>query len=110
MRLPWVVGSHRANWMILSAVPIDAHTAQNWGLVLEVVAERDLLTRASQIALTLARSVPDIHPERPFVASAIGVPQLCRANVSKLARSLSPVMFNVQCSGFLDARQARRWG
>jgi enoyl-CoA hydratase/carnithine racemase len=45
----------RVAWMLLTAAPLDAATAERWGLVNEVVAPDALLTRAGEIAAQVAR-------------------------------------------------------
>lgn len=48
------VGSRRARQIITTGEPIDAATALKWGLVSEVVAHEDVLTRARQMALAIS--------------------------------------------------------
>ena len=52
--LPHLIGWQRASWMLLSSEWVDAHTAAAWGLVLEVVPDDELLTRATTAARTIA--------------------------------------------------------
>ncbi|GHF49659.1 enoyl-CoA hydratase [Deinococcus metalli] len=54
-RLPRVIGHGRAAHLALTAEPIDAPTAERWGLVTEVLDTPDaLFARAQQLALHLA--------------------------------------------------------
>jgi enoyl-CoA hydratase/carnithine racemase len=53
--LPNLIGWQRAAWMLLSSEWVDAHTAAAWGLVLEVVPDRELLARATSAARSIAQ-------------------------------------------------------
>lgn len=55
--LPRAIGARRARQMMLTAAPIDAQRAYDWGLVNEVVAPAELLARA--LALAEAMKVVD---------------------------------------------------
>jgi enoyl-CoA hydratase/carnithine racemase len=57
-RLPRCIGWNRAKWMILSAEPIAAEVAREWGLVLEVVNDADLRGAASRLAESYVRADP----------------------------------------------------
>jgi enoyl-CoA hydratase len=57
IRLPQTVGIDRARRMSLTGDYIDAETARDWGLVVEVVAHESLLGRAHEIAAAVA-SIP----------------------------------------------------
>ncbi len=57
IRLPQLVGLDRARRMSLTGDYIDAETARDWGLVVEVVPHESLLERARQVAATIA-SIP----------------------------------------------------
>jgi enoyl-CoA hydratase len=57
IRLPQLVGLDRARRMSLTGDYIDAETARDWGLVVEVVAHESLLERARALASTIA-SIP----------------------------------------------------
>jgi enoyl-CoA hydratase len=57
IRLPHLVGLDRARRMSLTGDYIDAETARDWGLVVEVVPHESLLERARAIAATIA-SIP----------------------------------------------------
>jgi len=48
----------RVAWMLLNAAPLDAATAECWGLVNEVVAPDALLARAGEIAARIAGCDP----------------------------------------------------
>lgn len=52
--LPRLIGTGRARRMSLTAEKIDATTALTWGLVTEVVAHEELLTRALALATTIS--------------------------------------------------------
>jgi enoyl-CoA hydratase len=57
IRLPQLIGIDRARRMSLTGDYIDAETARDWGLVVEVVPHESLLARARELAATIA-SIP----------------------------------------------------
>jgi enoyl-CoA hydratase len=57
IRLPQLVGIDRARRMSLTGDYVDADTARDWGLVVEVVPHEALVQRAREIAATIA-SIP----------------------------------------------------
>ena len=57
IRLPQLVGLDRARRMSLTGDYIDAETARDWGLVVEVVPHESLLPHAREVAATIA-SIP----------------------------------------------------
>jgi enoyl-CoA hydratase/carnithine racemase len=57
-RLPGAIGLRRARRLSMTGDVIDAHSAERWGLVTEVVAHGRLLERTMEIA----RSVAEIEP------------------------------------------------
>jgi enoyl-CoA hydratase len=57
IRLPQLVGIDRARRMSLTGDYIDAATACDWGLVVEIVPHESLLERARELAATIA-SIP----------------------------------------------------
>ena len=54
IRLPKLIGIDRARRMSLTGDYVDAETARDWGLVVEVVAHEALVDRAREIAATIA--------------------------------------------------------
>jgi enoyl-CoA hydratase len=54
IRLPQLVGIDRARRMSLTGDYIDAETARDWGLVVEVVPHESLVSRARQLAATIS--------------------------------------------------------
>jgi enoyl-CoA hydratase len=54
IRLPQLIGIDRARRMSLTGDYVDAKTARDWGLVVEVVAHEALVERAREIAATIA--------------------------------------------------------
>src|SRR5690606_28344677 len=54
-RLPRIIGAGRAKQMIFSGARVDARTAEDWGLVNEVVAAETLMQRAQELAGAIAR-------------------------------------------------------
>ncbi len=57
-RLPRLVGTGRALDLLLTGRILDAATAFQWGLVNEVVAHEQTLTRAKELATQLATAAP----------------------------------------------------
>ena len=57
IRLPQLIGIDRARRMSFTGDYIDAETARDWGLVVEVVPHEALLPRARELAATIA-SIP----------------------------------------------------
>jgi len=56
--LPEAIGIRRAKQLSLSGAFLDARTALDWGLVNEVVAHEQLLSRATEIARQIAANPP----------------------------------------------------
>lgn len=57
-RLPALIGAARAKQLIFSGSRLDAHTAERWGLVNEVLTADDLLPRAYALAEEIAANAP----------------------------------------------------
>jgi enoyl-CoA hydratase len=57
-RLPKIIGRARAKQMIFSGVPVDAHRAERWGLVNEVVPAADLDAKATELIEMICRNAP----------------------------------------------------
>lgn len=53
--LPWAVGERRAKQMMFTGTPVDAVTAERWGLVNEVVDLPQLHTRTQSVAQSIAQ-------------------------------------------------------
>lgn len=58
VNLAHAVGPSNAALMIMTGDPIDAATAERWGLVSRVVPQADLLTEARKIAAAIAARAP----------------------------------------------------
>ncbi|MDP1729769.1 MAG: enoyl-CoA hydratase/isomerase family protein [Devosia sp.] len=58
VNLAHAVGPSNAALMIMTGDPIDAATAERWGLVSRVVPRADLLTEAGRLAATIASRAP----------------------------------------------------
>ena len=56
--LPRVIGQARATHMTLTGEMVDAERALEWGMVSEVTAPEDLMTRALEIAEAIAKNPP----------------------------------------------------
>jgi enoyl-CoA hydratase len=63
IRLPQLIGIDRARRMSFTGDYIDAGTARDWGLVVEVVPHESLLTRARELAATIASLPSDVVRE-----------------------------------------------
>ena len=59
-KLPRLIGLSRAKQISFSGNPVLAQQADEWGLVNQVVAADQLLTRASQLATDMCQCVPHI--------------------------------------------------
>ena len=59
IRLPQLVGIDRARYMSLTGNFVDAATANDWGLVIEVTPHGELLNRAIEIATSIASLDPE---------------------------------------------------
>lgn len=55
-RLQRAIGPYRARELSLTATPLDAHTAEKWGLVNRVVPPTELLPTARDIAQAILRN------------------------------------------------------
>ncbi len=81
VRLPQLIGPDRARRMSFTGDYIDAQTAYDWGLVVEVVPHESLLPRALEIAAAVvsiperarARDPAHVRPDRrPFGTRGLG--------------------------------------
>jgi enoyl-CoA hydratase len=57
-RIPRLIGKSRALYMQLTGETISAELAKNWGLVIEVVDESDLILKTTNIAKTISTWSP----------------------------------------------------
>src|SRR5690606_41662460 len=57
-RLPQLIGKGRANELIMTAQMIDAPTALSYGLINHMVAQPELLDKANELALKIAKNAP----------------------------------------------------
>ena len=57
-RLPQLIGKGRANELIMTAQMIDAPTALSFGLINHMVAQPELLDKANELALKIAKNSP----------------------------------------------------
>ena len=58
VRLPQIIGAARAKKMVFTATPIDAATAEAWGLVTDVVPRAEVRASAFEIAELIAGRAP----------------------------------------------------
>ncbi|OED37522.1 enoyl-CoA hydratase [Chromatiales bacterium (ex Bugula neritina AB1)] len=73
-RLVNTVGAATAKKMMFTASPIDAETALQSGLVQEVVAEEDLLTRVTELADNIAANAPLTIRTMKYIATQVMPP------------------------------------
>lgn len=108
-RLPRAIGWQRAKWMILSAEPISAATALDWGLLVEVTDQAHLWAAAEGAARTLAR-VDDGTFERAkqLVAEAPrrGFDDLLEAEILALLAHAETPAFQAGLESFLSRKRA----
>lgn len=72
IRLPQLVGLNRARQMSLTGNFLDARTACEWGLVNEVVAHDQLMTRVTALASAIAENEPAAMRELLSMYDAFG--------------------------------------
>ncbi len=73
-RLPGLIGQARAKQMIFTGKPVDAATAEKWGLVNEVVPSESLKARAHDLALSIAQNSPStVQVAKQLVQSGDGI-------------------------------------
>jgi len=76
-RLQELVGPGRARQMILTGAPIDAVTAERWGLVNEVVPPARLRGRAAEVAAQIAtRSAIAVSAAKSLLNAGLSAPRL----------------------------------
>jgi enoyl-CoA hydratase len=85
IRLPQLIGIDRARRMSFTGDFIDAQTACDWGLVVEVVPHEGLMDRARQVASSIASLPPetcarfDVSKPRSTESPAVSGPELVRS-------------------------------
>lgn len=73
-RLPVLIGPARAKQMILAAAPVDAATAERWGLVNEVTPRESVMARARELAATIAANAPlSVQMAKQLIDGALDV-------------------------------------
>jgi enoyl-CoA hydratase/carnithine racemase len=107
-RLPRAIGWQRAKWLILSGAPINASTALEWGLVFDVVDDRDLENRAGTLASSFlgvdsevirrAKGLLAMVSEQPLSASL-------DAEITALQAHYSSAAFQAGIARFLHRRK-----
>lgn len=81
VRLPQAVGRARALRLALTGEPIDAATAQQWGLIIEVTPAPDLLPRAIELGHAIAAAAPlAVDASRRVIDAACAEDDGWRAN------------------------------
>lgn len=59
-KLSRIIGSNRAREVSLGAIPLSAENAERWGLVNHLVEERDLMSKAQEIAEAIIKNNQDL--------------------------------------------------
>lgn len=86
--LPRIVGRMNAMHMVLLGQPIDAGTAQQLGLVLEVVEDGAALARAGELAAAIAARAPvAVRQAKAMVNAAFDLPHTAHLAVERQAFS-----------------------
>jgi enoyl-CoA hydratase len=78
-RLPQIIGRARAKQMIFSGAPIDAHRAERWGLVNEVVSDlsaksrelTDLICQNAPVAVQIAKQLINSDASNALVLESL---------------------------------------
>lgn len=72
-RLPALIGPARAKQMILTGSRVDAHTAERWGLVNDVVPREALMDAAYALAQEIAQNAPlSVQMAKQLIDGATG--------------------------------------
>lgn len=72
-RLPVLIGPARAKQMIFTGARLDAVTAEQWGLVNEMVPGDELMARAVHLAAEIAENAPiSVQMAKQLVDGAVG--------------------------------------
>lgn len=94
-------GPSNAALMLMTGDPVDSATALQWGLVSEVLPQPDLLTRAREIARTIAARAPvAVETAKLNLAAAAWMPV---ENAISYERDLQTICFATE-----DAAEGRR--
>lgn len=94
-------GPSNAALMLMTGDPINAETALKWGIVTEVVPQADLVTRAREIATTIASRAPvAVETAKLNLAAAAWMPA---ENAIAYERDLQTICFATE-----DAAEGRR--
>ena len=94
-------GPSNAALMLMTGDPINAETALKWGLVSEVVPQAELVTRAKEIAATIASRAPvAVETAKLNLAAAAWMPA---ENAIAYERDLQTICFATE-----DAAEGRR--
>ncbi|MDP2121676.1 MAG: enoyl-CoA hydratase/isomerase family protein [Hoeflea sp.] len=95
------IGPSNAALMLMTGDPVDALTARQWGLVSEVVPQKDLLARAREIARIIATRAPvAVETAKLNLSAAAWMPT---ENAIGYERDLQTICFATE-----DAAEGRR--
>lgn len=72
-RLPALIGAGRAKQMVFSGARVNMVTAERWGLVNEVIPDKELMARARELALEIAANAPlAVQMAKQLINGAVG--------------------------------------
>lgn len=106
--LPRLIGRQRANELILRAEPVDARTAESWGLVTRVFVVDRLLDEVVRIASDVARGGPEsvAHCKRLLVAGeAESLEDATQHELDTLLRAYASAEHRAAISAFFRRKQ-----
>jgi enoyl-CoA hydratase/carnithine racemase len=112
-RLVRALGAYRAARLLLTAEPIDAETAERWGLVTETCEPADLDARALVTAETIAALPPRSMAELKQVirdGADLPLPDGLRLEIEAFRRVFATADKREGMAAFLDKRPARFTG
>ncbi len=84
-RLPRRVGAMRARWMTYSGLPIDARTALQWGLVMDVFPHAELQRHVHDAAQSILKAQPDaVRAAKSILSEASELPLEAANRIERL--------------------------
>lgn len=111
VRLPRSVGWQRARWLLLSGASIDAATAREWGLVLQVVSDGDLIERTEETSRALISSNFNVLGKAKALLANVSEQPMrdsLEAEIATLEAHYHSYEFQAGIRGFLRRRKPDR--
>jgi 2-(1,2-epoxy-1,2-dihydrophenyl)acetyl-CoA isomerase len=111
--LPRTIGLYRAKELLFTAEPIDAQTAQNWGMVNRVYPEQELFEQAMQFAQKIANGPSRAYGMIKSIANRALLEDL--AGILEIERTTQAMMVTTQdhkegVQAFLEKRSPKYVG